>query len=46
MENGSAGKELEHLEYEPGHPESKNEQLESAHDKNAPDDKDDDIGCI
>jgi hypothetical protein len=39
MESGSADKEHEY-------PESKNEHPKSAHDRNAPDDQDDDSGCI
>jgi hypothetical protein len=38
-ESGSAGEEHEY-------PESENERPESAHDRNAPDDQDDDNGCI
>ena len=45
-ERGSAGKEHERPENEPEPPESENEQQESAHGRNAPDDQDDDIGCI
>ena len=44
--NGSAGKEHKRPENEPEHPESENEQQKSAHGRNAPDDQDDDIGCI
>ena len=45
-ESGFAGKEHERPENEPEHPESESEQLESAHGRNAPDDQDDDNGCI
>jgi hypothetical protein len=44
-ENDSAGKEHV-LPKEHERPASKNEQQESAHGRNAPDDRDNDNGCI
>jgi hypothetical protein len=44
-ESGSA--EREHVpENEHEYPESENEQQESVHGRSAPDDQDDDTGCI
>jgi hypothetical protein len=45
-ESGSAGKEHVHPENEDERPESENERRENAHGRNAPDDQDDDNGCI
>jgi hypothetical protein len=45
-ESAAADKEHVHPENMHERPESKNERLESAHGRNAPDDQDDDNGCI
>jgi hypothetical protein len=45
-ESGSAGREQECPKNEHVCPESENEQQERVHDRNAPDDQDDDSGCI
>jgi hypothetical protein len=45
-ESGSADKEHARPENKHMRPESENERQESAHGGNAPDDQDDDNGCI